>query len=160
MYYQGNFTSNGSCLCIIENNDNGFVLCCQKSDTSTLIPVYDTSNIESKVYKRMKNLEVLEKIGTFKQNWNGYGADPIPAGVINVARRFIIASKHIPHVSPTADDSIQLEYQSVSGSCLAFNIHIDLVSSYLEDSQGHESEKEFLPSDFNEMEKMLDEFFM
>ena len=61
--------------------------------------------------KRLKLIEKIESFRNLKENWNGYGALPLPKNVINKA--IILASEMypIPEAFPTACDSIQLEWE-------------------------------------------------
>ena len=62
-----------------------------------------------------ERLELINKIDSFKKfkdNWNGYGAKPIPFKVIDKA--YVLANEltPIPEVFPTACDSVQFEWET------------------------------------------------
>lgn len=67
-------------------------------------------------YTLKDNLARLDEISKFEKNWNLYDADPLPAEVIEEARRILIgldkAGLPQPFVAPTAADVIQFEWDN------------------------------------------------
>ena len=57
-------------------------------------------------------LSKLNKISAYKQNWNGYGADPFDKDLIAKCKEIINNIFVYPMVFPTANDSINLEYKN------------------------------------------------
>lgn len=68
------------------------------------------------------NLDKLKQIASFEENWNGYGAEPLSKLVLarseDVIRRVCIQ----PDLFPTADNSIQMEYEKSNGAYLEVQI--------------------------------------
>lgn len=54
-------------------------------------------------------LKALEEISKLKENWNGYGAEPISEKLIFRSSRLIDMLQTYPLISPTACDSIHFE---------------------------------------------------
>ena len=54
----------------------------------------------------------LEEISELKENWNGYGAKSIDKDLINECWYIVNQLFVCPEIFPTADNSIQLEYDS------------------------------------------------
>ena len=65
-----------------------------------------------------RNLLKLEEIKTLKRNWNGNKAKPIPRKIINKTKTLIINLDKQPQIFPTANDSIQIEYDGINNSYL------------------------------------------
>lgn len=55
-------------------------------------------------------LNTLQDIAKLKKDWNGYGADPIPKDVIEKAKQVLAILRRRPEIYPTANHSINLEY--------------------------------------------------
>lgn len=54
----------------------------------------------------------LKEISEFKENWNGYGAEPIDKDLIDECKIIVNQVSVYPEIFPTANKSIQLEYDS------------------------------------------------
>lgn len=54
----------------------------------------------------------LNHIATLDKNWNGYDADPISDDIIEECKIIVNQLEVNPEIFPTANDSIQLEYQT------------------------------------------------
>ena len=64
------------------------------------------------------SLTRLTQIAMLKNNWDGYGAEPLPRDTIFRAQR-LIRSLHVqPEIFPTAADSLQIEYEKNNGDYL------------------------------------------
>lgn len=57
-------------------------------------------------------LDKLKKISEYKDNWNGYGAEPFDKDLIEECKTIIDNLFVYPMVFPTANNSIQLEYKN------------------------------------------------
>ena len=70
------------------------------------------------------SLNVLSDIAKLEDDWNGYGAKPIPSTVIEFARKIILTldDQHQPRIYPTARQTIQFEYENDERSYLEFEI--------------------------------------
>ena len=59
-----------------------------------------------------ENNDRLEQIAALEENWNGYGASPIPSSIIRDVEGFLCTLPIQPEIFPTARPSIQLEYDT------------------------------------------------
>lgn len=57
-------------------------------------------------------LDKLKEISEYKENWNGYGAEPIRKNLIDACKFIVNQVAVYPEIFPTANKSIQLEYHS------------------------------------------------
>ena len=88
-----------------------------------------------------KNLLKLEEIKSLKWNWNGNHAKPIPKKIINKTKSLLINLDKQPQVFPTADDSIQIEYDGADNSYLELQVTMHNKLSYFKvDRLGKETE--------------------
>lgn len=74
------------------------------------------------ILKLVDNMNKLNLFLNFEQNWNGNGADPFSTTLINRVGNILNHLRHQPQVFPTANDSIQLEYEKENGEYLEFEI--------------------------------------
>jgi hypothetical protein len=99
----------------------------------------------------------LEDLRNLPKDWNGYGADPIPNELIDICEVIYAKLEPKPKVFPTARNSIQFEYEMLSGKYLEFEIFAHEISVYYEDGRG-ESFEESLPHDSRELVRLVIEF--
>lgn len=64
----------------------------------------------------------LNRIEALGDNWNGYGAVPISKELVKEAKRITKALRMIPQVYPTADGTLQFEYEKKDGSYLEISL--------------------------------------
>ena len=83
----------------------------------------------SKLYK---NLVTLRGFKNLAENWNGNGAMPFEAGLIEKATGMMMALKRQPQIFPTARQSVQFEYHKANGDYLEFEIFKDKIIAYSE----------------------------
>jgi hypothetical protein len=57
-------------------------------------------------------IKTIKSFRDLKQNWNGYGAEPISEEVINKALKLVKELKPIPEIFPVANNSIQFEWET------------------------------------------------
>ena len=69
-----------------------------------------------------RNLQKLKEISLLEENWNGYGAKPFSSILIRDAENVIRGICTQPEIFPTADDTIQLEFEKTDGSYLEIQI--------------------------------------
>ena len=81
--------------------------------------------------ERLKLINKIESFKNFKDNWNGYGALPLPENVINKAIRLVNELYPIPEVFPTACDSIQIEWE-INGVYVELEIFENEIKLYSE----------------------------
>lgn len=87
-----------------------------------------------------KNLSKLNEIESLKKNWNGNGAKAISKKLVNKTKLLIINLDKQPQIFPTANDSIQIEYDGENNSYLELQVtQKDVLSFYKVDKAGNES---------------------
>ena len=69
-----------------------------------------------------QNILKLDEIKSLKKNWNGNNAKPIPNKIIDKAKALVINLNRQPQIFPTANDSIQIEYDGDNNSYLELQI--------------------------------------
>ena len=62
----------------------------------------------------------LARMAMLKDNWDGYGAEPLPRDIIYKALRLIPDLHFQPEIFPTAEGSIQFEFDKDNGDYLEF----------------------------------------
>lgn len=70
----------------------------------------------------MTALEKLEIIAKLQNNWDGYGATAFPSIFINKIKNLIPSLIVCPEIFPTANNSIQFEYNKADDSHLEIEI--------------------------------------
>lgn len=134
------------------------VCCCAPTMYNRSFPAYpklDKSLSHSAIAKRVwsasmsnefdpvlaQNLIKLNRIASLQDNWNGYGAAPLPPDVIEHTKELLLLLKHDqPFISPTARDSIQLEYEKANGDYLEVEVFECQLTIYT-DIAGNEYER-------------------
>ena len=106
-----------------------------------------------------KNLLKLEEIKSLKRNWNGNKAKPISKKLINKAKALIINLEKQPQIFPTANDSIQMEYDGDNNSYLEFQIsRKNSLFYYNVNKKGEETSGSITSSSFS-VNKLVKEFY-
>ena len=73
----------------------------------------------------IENLRKLEKIGELGPDWNGYGACPFSKSMLRKAKWLIKSLNIQPEIFPTADGTIQLEWNGKNESYLEIQFSED-----------------------------------
>ena len=106
-----------------------------------------------------KSILKLDEIKSLKKNWNGNNAKPIPNKIINKAKALVINLNRQPQIFPTANDSIQIEYDGDNNSYLELQItKKNILSYYKIDRSGKESMGEIPVSSFS-LNELVEEFY-
>lgn len=106
-----------------------------------------------------KSILKLDEIKSLKKNWNGNNAKPIPNKIINKAKALVINLNRQPQIFPTANDSIQIEYDGDNNSYLELQItKKNILSYYKIDRSGKESMGEIPGSSFS-LNELVEEFY-
>ena len=82
----------------------------------------------------------LSLIEQYEQNWNGYGADPFPADLLQMCEAFAEQFPFSFEVYPTGRNSIQFEWETAKGAYIEFEIFSTHISCYLLLNNGEEEE--------------------
>ena len=69
-----------------------------------------------------ENLKKLDEISSLKKNWNVNQAKPIRKKIIKRSKVLVIDLDKQPQIFPTANESIQIEYDGINNSYLEFQI--------------------------------------
>lgn len=69
-----------------------------------------------------ESLKRLEEIKRLEYNWNGYEAEPFSPAFVTRVETIVRGLSKQPKIYPTAQSSIQLEYQNEDGDYLEFEI--------------------------------------
>ena len=106
-----------------------------------------------------KNLLKLDEIKALKKNWNGNKARPISKRLVNKAKSLIINLETQPQIFPTANDSIQFEYDGENNSYLELQVtKKNNLSFYEVDKSGKETTGAIPASSFA-LESLVKEFY-
>ena len=103
------------------------------------------------------NLERLNGIAQLGDNWDGYGAEPIPCSVINEAQRLISCLSRQPEIFPTGNNSIQFEYDLPDDIYLEFEICEGKILAMQVHGRDYDNAiyREFSYDDTDSIERML-----
>ena len=86
-----------------------------------------------------ENLKKLDEISSLKKNWNGNQAKAIRKKIIKRSKVLVIDLDKQPQIFPTANESIQIEYDGINNSYLEFQItKKNVISYYMVDKKGTE----------------------
>lgn len=81
-----------------------------------------------KALSKSESIRTLDDIQNLQENWNGYGAKPIPKEIVNLCRDIIMELDYQPDIFPTARRTVQMEYELDDNSYLEFEIYLDHIS--------------------------------
>lgn len=110
-------------------------------------------NLVSPDEKLNKNIDKLGKISALKDNWDGYGAEPFSRSIIRAAGDMLRKLLKQPEIFPTAEGTIQMEYEKENGDYLEIQFSdAPLCEVYMSENQ---NENYFTidrtPEKFNEL---------
>lgn len=77
-------------------------------------------NLSELDHKQQSNLTKLQQIAQLKDNWDGYGAEHFSEQLIHRAKYLIHRLYIQPEIFPTANSSLQIEYEKDNGDYLEF----------------------------------------
>lgn len=84
----------------------------------------------SKSKSFLSAIHKLYEIATLDENWNGYGAHPIDFDVVMNAFGMLFMLNHPPFISPTANQSIQMEYEKSNGDYFEIEVFKERIEIY------------------------------
>ena len=107
------------------------------------------------------NLDRLRDISEFGEDWNGYGAVPIPRIVIEEVRNIILNLEEQPEIFPTADKSIQLEYELPDKSYLEIEVSENRITAMQIPQEDYENAKfwDLCFDDIDQIQHIVSNFF-
>ncbi len=94
-----------------------------------------------------KSMKQLNEIRKLRDNWNGYGANSFSESLIKKVEDIISGLRYQPFISPTARDSIQMEYENDAGDYLEFEVFENAGIKMFFYSKDGESEKKTIQSE-------------
>ena len=104
-------------------------------------------------------LNKIEKIALLENNWNNNGANKFSDKVINNVKKFLSYSLYNPFVAPTANNSIQLEYEKDNGKYLEIEIYENKIETFEIDAEKKETEQVFSINDFFKVLNLVKIFY-
>lgn len=119
---------------------------------------YLSAAINSDITNKLKNIEKLNQLRLFQDNWNGYGANKFSKELINKCRNILRSIIKQPKIFPTAQNSIQFEYQLDNGKYLEFEIFEEYISLFMIDSNEEEYQK-IIRNDISIINEELNTFY-
>ena len=94
--------------------------------------------IENQSPELVANLETLESIRALQKNWNENQAEPFSDALVNKVIALVKTLSFQPQIFPTAEESIQLEFDNEKGDYLEFELfENNTVRKFFCDSEGH-----------------------
>lgn len=100
----------------------------------------------------VKANKAIKDISELQADWNGNGARPFSAALIEKCHEILNQLAAEPFVCPTACGAVQFEYEKENGEYLEFEIYNDRIEAYSVSEKGTETEK--CLSGINEIEQM------
>ena len=71
---------------------------------------------------KIVNINKLQKMASFEEDWNGTGAMAFSKESITLFTEIINKVKHQPYIAPTGRNSLYIEYKSDDNSSLSFEV--------------------------------------
>lgn len=106
--------------------------------------------------KSMDNLKKLNRIASLKDDWNLHGASSFSESLLKLCRNMLLKLNRQPNIFPTANDSIQFEFENKE-DYLEIEIFDDLSHiEYYMKKGGKEIEKSTVVQD---VIKVVDQFY-
>ena len=108
------------------NIRKGIVHSISKTMESVVMFIYNgRSGVQSMSAEVIRSLKRLKDIESLENNWNGYGAKPFSATLIDKCERIVSLLSVQPSIYPAGRNSIQFQYELSDRSYLEFEIFED-----------------------------------
>lgn len=107
----------------------------------------------------VSNLNKLEEIKNLPKNWNGNGAARMQKKLIKKSKSLLINLNKQPQIFPTANNSIQIEYDGENGAYLEFQISNSSSLEFYKVHKDGSEETGHIPCTSFDVNKVLEEFF-
>ncbi len=131
-----------------------------KSARQILIEKLSGETVEKEFSPELrKNILKLYEIKSLKRNWNGNRAKPISKKIINKTKSLIINLERQPQVFPTANDSIQIEYDGENNSYLELQVTKQNKLSYFKVDKNGEEITGTIPCSSFALNALVEEFY-
>ena len=93
--------------------------------------------------EKNRSLRTLSDIQNLEHDWDGYGADRIPAAVVLLARNIVASLDYQPEIYPTKRRTVQMQYELSDRSYLEFEIYPDSIECLSVPQRDYEKAREF-----------------
>jgi len=75
--------------------------------------------------RKVENLKIIDEIKNLKDNWNENGALAFSNEIIDKVKSLVLSLTFQPYIYPTANESIQFEYENERGDYIEFELFED-----------------------------------
>lgn len=106
------------------------------------------------------NLKKLKEISDLKDNWNDNNAKKFSPELISIVKNILENIAEQPEIFPTANNSIQMEYELIDNSYLEFEIFEDKIICLEVPQRNYSKYKEqIIPNDIKIINNIVNNFF-
>lgn len=106
------------------------------------------------------NLKKLKEISDLKDNWNDNNAKKFSPELISIVKNILENIVEQPEIFPTANNSIQMEYELIDNSYLEFEIFEDKIICLEVPQRNYSKYKEqIIPNDIKIINNIVNIFF-
>ena len=106
------------------------------------------------------NLKKLKEISDLKGNWNDNNAKKFSPELISIVKNILENIVEQPEIFPTANNSIQMEYELIDNSYLEFEIFEDKIICLEVPQRNYSKYKEqIIPNDIKIINNIVNNFF-
>lgn len=106
------------------------------------------------------NLKKLKGISDLKDNWNDNNAKKFPPELISIVKNILENIAEQPEIFPTANNSIQMEYELIDNSYLEFEIFEDKIICLEVPQRNYSKYKEqIIPNNIKIINNIVNNFF-
>lgn len=110
-------------------------------------------------FKMVKNIQRLDKIASMPDNWNENNAKHFTKELVDKCKRIISILSIQPELFPTANNSIQMEYEKENGEYLELNVRENCVDVYLTYKDESEEEYSITSQEEQKIKETVDNFY-
>lgn len=106
------------------------------------------------------NLKKLKEISDLKDNWNDNNAKKFSSELISIVKNILENIVEQPEIFPTANNSIQMEYELIDNSYLEFEIFEDKIICLEVPQRNYSKYKEqIIPNNIKIINNIVNNFF-
>lgn len=106
------------------------------------------------------NLKKIKGISDLKDNWNDNNAKKFSSELISIVKNILENIVEQPEIFPTANNSIQMEYELIDNSYLEFEIFEDKIICLEVPQRNYSKYKEqIIPNDIKIINNIVNNFF-
>lgn len=107
---------------------------------------------------KIDNLRRLDEIASLIDDWNGNGATAFSEDLLKRVRKIIVSVRSQPEIFPTANESIQLEWDREDGEYLEMEVTLSGIDVFMIDKDGNERTWS-VDGNLMEVQDIVKEFF-